>query len=264
MQPSLSLDVCVSVSTFFFLWRRYIDDVYVVVVLIWGLLFFGGAALPGSTGVSISCVPVAMRPFASSFSVVVCNILGYMLSPVFSGAIEDATGSFRIGFRACLFCSAWAYVFMLCGWLFARRRVLLADSGDAEALAAFKEMENEDVRPDSMAMTAQLQLPAAETGGSAPATGAAVGAAAAAAAGAGGSPSLVSSSAAAAAAAGLGKERTKSTDALVRVHAHAAGAGAMVPDRTVRNASIFHPSSLAPEYARLNAAAAARRPTLIL
>ena len=47
-----------------------------VVGCLWGLLFFGGACVPGATCIFVAAVPLELRPLATSFAVVLFNLLG--------------------------------------------------------------------------------------------------------------------------------------------------------------------------------------------
>ncbi len=99
----------------------FVDNMYVVVFLLWGLLFFGGGTVPCCTGLFISSVSPDTRAFASSVSVIIFNLLGYGLSPVSSSIIMNATNSFRIGFRICLFCSLIPVSLMFFAWRHAKK-----------------------------------------------------------------------------------------------------------------------------------------------
>eukprot|EP01052_Picozoa_sp_SAG31_P061385 SAG31_NODE_20470_length_573_cov_1.143460_1_plen_138_part_01 len=56
---------------------RSIGRVLGVVCCLWGLLFFGGACVPGTTCIFVAAVPLELRPLATSFGVVLFNLLGY-------------------------------------------------------------------------------------------------------------------------------------------------------------------------------------------
>lgn len=129
------------------------------VVLLWAVLFFGGAVLPACSGMILSTVPSRHRPASSAFSIVVFNLLGYCLSLVLSGALRiipgywggvmnrcpdarcrvclcfagylmeifqtlpdcDPACSRRLGFRVVLFWSLWSFLFMSLALVFAIR-----------------------------------------------------------------------------------------------------------------------------------------------
>ena len=63
-----------------------------LVVLFWLVLFFGAAMMPTLTGVMLRCVDEDLRPFASSFSGFMCNLLGYLPSPFIYGLVCQYTG----------------------------------------------------------------------------------------------------------------------------------------------------------------------------
>jgi MFS family permease len=49
-----------------------------VLTLVWLVLFFGGAIVPGATGLVLASVPHELRPLSSAMSIFVFNIFGYM------------------------------------------------------------------------------------------------------------------------------------------------------------------------------------------
>jgi MFS family permease len=49
-----------------------------VLMMVWLVLFFGGAIVPGATGLVLSSVPSKLRVVSSGFSIFVFNICGYM------------------------------------------------------------------------------------------------------------------------------------------------------------------------------------------
>ena len=57
--------------------------------LIWFLLFFGGAIVPAAVGICLSAVPPSIRPFSSSVSMVVYNILGHSAGTLLPGLVMD-------------------------------------------------------------------------------------------------------------------------------------------------------------------------------
>lgn len=59
---------------------------YVSILGLWLLLFFGGACLPALTGIFIDAVRPESRALASSLSQIAFNILGYFCAPFISGA----------------------------------------------------------------------------------------------------------------------------------------------------------------------------------
>lgn len=100
---------------------------------LWFLLYFGGACLPALTGIFIDAVSNRDKALGSSMSQVAFNFLGYFMSPVLSGMLMayfskefDECKAFphpgtcpvalEWGFRASLFASAGALVFLIVLW----------------------------------------------------------------------------------------------------------------------------------------------------
>ena len=110
----------------------YVDDVYAFSAMLWLMLFFGAAVLPGCTGVAVSVVPRPLRSVGGSVSLVVFNLFGYSLSLILSGALMQAFNyyipdcdydcSLRLGFRVIVFWGAWAFLLLLCAIFFSRNK----------------------------------------------------------------------------------------------------------------------------------------------
>ena len=62
---------------------------YVVCVLLWFLLFFGGSILPCMTGIMLNTVSDSQKTTANSLANLSYNMLGYLPSPFVYGAIYD-------------------------------------------------------------------------------------------------------------------------------------------------------------------------------
>jgi MFS family permease len=67
-----------------------------VIVLIWLLLFFGGAVLPPATGILMSSVPPEMRALSNSVSMLLYNCLGYFLGPFLPGVVAQVTSAWKM------------------------------------------------------------------------------------------------------------------------------------------------------------------------
>eukprot|EP00812_Abedinium_dasypus_P016289 NODE_999_length_1274_cov_325.026251.p1 GENE.NODE_999_length_1274_cov_325.026251~~NODE_999_length_1274_cov_325.026251.p1 ORF type:complete len:367 (+),score=90.58 NODE_999_length_1274_cov_325.026251:3-1103(+) len=87
-----------------------------VVISIWFLLLFGGALLPAVTGISMAAVPESLRKSASSWSMLLYNVLGYSLGAYLPGYVAEYV-SLRFAMQVvflwaglCFILLAWAYV----------------------------------------------------------------------------------------------------------------------------------------------------------
>ncbi|GMH69183.1 hypothetical protein TrST_g2301 [Triparma strigata] len=67
----------------------FVMSVNALMPLIWLLLFFGGAIVPAAVGICLSAVPPSIRPFSSSVSMVVYNILGHSAGTLLPGIVMD-------------------------------------------------------------------------------------------------------------------------------------------------------------------------------
>ena len=91
-----------------------LDIVWLFVVLMLLLLFFGGSITPGLTGIMLSSIPDNSKEIGNSVTQLCYNLLGYLPSPVVYGVVCRYTGGTksRWGLAVILL---WAYlgVFML-------------------------------------------------------------------------------------------------------------------------------------------------------
>ena len=83
------LAVCVAIPT------TLIKNFSVMMALIWLLLFFGGAIVPAAVGICLSAVPPSLRPFSSSVSMCLYNILGHSAGCLLPGLLMDIIASAR-------------------------------------------------------------------------------------------------------------------------------------------------------------------------
>ena len=68
----------------------FLDSYIVVCVLLWLLLFFGGAILPALTGIMLNTVKPSQKIAANSIAYLMYNLFGYLPGPFLYGAIYDA------------------------------------------------------------------------------------------------------------------------------------------------------------------------------
>ncbi|GLE00648.1 hypothetical protein PINS_up009405 [Pythium insidiosum] len=157
-QRATALGICMALGVTAFAISAattFFDDIYITASFLWLLLFFGGSILPACTGIFISVVPAQHRALASSFSVMVFNLIGYSLSPYLTGLVMewvlshqgqagtyfegcDEACAYRVGFRFCLFWSVWSFVCIGGAWIIARREAAEKAKEELEILAAFR------------------------------------------------------------------------------------------------------------------------------
>ena len=63
-----------------------------IVVLLWFLLFFGGAILPAMTGIMLNTVEQELKTTANSLANLSYNLLGYLPAPFVYGVMSDIGG----------------------------------------------------------------------------------------------------------------------------------------------------------------------------
>ena len=68
----------------------FIDSFPIFVVLLWMLLFFGGAVLPAMTGIMLNTIEGHMKTTANSFANLAYNLIGYLPAPGVYGYIYDS------------------------------------------------------------------------------------------------------------------------------------------------------------------------------
>jgi MFS family permease len=96
----------------------FLDSFWPVCILLWMVLFFGGAIMPPITGIMISSVPRNLRAFGQSTAQIFQNLLGYFPAPFLYGYVCKLTGGekSRWGMIMMFFWSTWGVI----GLLFAR------------------------------------------------------------------------------------------------------------------------------------------------
>lgn len=105
------------------------DGFVAVVVLLWFVLFFGGAIVPGETGIMLTSIPAKSRPMASGIGQGAYNIFGYGLGTFLPGALislvangTDADAKDRlIGMQLIFYWSLFGVVGLALSYWFVRR-----------------------------------------------------------------------------------------------------------------------------------------------
>ena len=80
-------------------------------VLLWVVLFFGGAMMPGLTGMMMASVPPYLRAFGNSNGEIIKNILGYLPSPFMYGWFQSLFDE-RAGLKLIMFWGLWAPILL--------------------------------------------------------------------------------------------------------------------------------------------------------
>ena len=81
----------------------FMDNFWMVSILLWIVLFFGGAMVPGLTGMIMSSVQPEVRSFGNSTGEIIKNTLGYFPSPFLYGLINHLSGNPRAGIMMIMF-----------------------------------------------------------------------------------------------------------------------------------------------------------------
>jgi MFS family permease len=91
-----------------------VNTILVFTILLWFTLFFGGAIVPGLTGIIIASLPVEHRGSANSITSAICNLLGYLPAPFVYSMIFTATENInkRIAFMAIMYYSFAGLIFI--------------------------------------------------------------------------------------------------------------------------------------------------------
>ena len=123
-----------------------------VIAMVWLVLFWGGAVVPGATGLLLTAVPHDQRQFSSAMAMLATNVAGYAAGTILPGAVMEAAQAgymaddglskeaaykkaLELGFGMVLCWSVFAFVFI--GWsaLVARRELAAANAEKAAAAA---------------------------------------------------------------------------------------------------------------------------------
>lgn len=96
-----------------------VDIVWLFVILMWLLLFFGGSVTPGLTGIMLSSIPDNSKEIGNSLTQLCYNLLGYLPSPFLYGLVCKYTGGTksRWGLAVLLI---WAYLGVISLWFASR------------------------------------------------------------------------------------------------------------------------------------------------
>lgn len=122
-----------------------IDMVWLFVILMWLLLFFGGSVTPGLTGIMLSSIPENSKEIGNSLTQLCYNLLGYLPSPFLYGLVCKYTGGTKSRFGLA-FILIWAYLGVL-SLYFAK------SEQNKSILESEKEVEQETMKEKSEVLT---------------------------------------------------------------------------------------------------------------
>ncbi len=100
----------------------FVDYLIPVVALLWVVLFFGGAMMPGLTGLMMCSVSPYLRAFGNSTGEIIKNIFGYFPSPFVYGLFNSLLGD-RAGIKFLMFWGLWAPILLAYGSYHTHRKL---------------------------------------------------------------------------------------------------------------------------------------------
>lgn len=100
----------------------FVDGFWIAAILLWLVLFFGGAMMPGLTGIMMASVPPYLRAFGNSNGEIIKNIFGYLPAPFMYGWFKSMLGD-RAGIKLIMFWGLWAPFLLLLGSIHQYRKL---------------------------------------------------------------------------------------------------------------------------------------------
>lgn len=92
----------------------FVGNFYLITSLLWVVLFFGGAMMPGLTGIMMVSVSPYLRAFGNSTGEIIKNIFGYFPSPFVYGLLNSLFGN-TAGIKFLMFWGLWAPFLLFLG-----------------------------------------------------------------------------------------------------------------------------------------------------
>ena len=155
----------------------FVENFYLITSLLWLVLFFGGAMMPGLTGIMMVSVSPYLRAFGNSTGEIIKNTFGYFPSPFVYGLLNTLIND-RAGIKFLMFWGLWAPILLGLGSLHKYRQLKkLKDSNlkkkslgepvdeepiysDVESDAEIEDSEKKSKEnPDSDMKTEEVSLP---------------------------------------------------------------------------------------------------------
>lgn len=101
----------------------FFNDFYLCAGALWIVLFFGGAMMPGLTGIMMASVPPYLRAFGNSTGEIIKNCFGYLPAPFIYGWFNQMFDDERAGIKMIMFWGLWAPIFLGFGSLYRYRQL---------------------------------------------------------------------------------------------------------------------------------------------
>ena len=111
-----ALDACFKITLLALLSGIFLplfDYIFIFVIFMWLLLFFGGSVTPGLTGIMINSIPDNVKEIGNSVSQFFYNLIGYLPSPFLYGLVCKYTGGSKSRWGLCVLL-LWACFGVLC------------------------------------------------------------------------------------------------------------------------------------------------------
>jgi MFS family permease len=100
-----------------------LTDFYWSASALWIVLFFGGAMMPGLTGIMMASVPPYLRAFGNSTGEIIKNCFGYLPAPFIYGWFNQLFDTDKAGIKVLMFWGLWAPVLLGFGSLYRFRQL---------------------------------------------------------------------------------------------------------------------------------------------
>lgn len=105
----------------------FMDGFFQCATALWLVLFFGGAMMPGLTGIMMASVPPYLRAFGNSTGEIIKNTFGYLPAPFVYGWFNAMFDDERAGIKVIMFWGLWAPIFLAAGSYYRFRQLKKLD-----------------------------------------------------------------------------------------------------------------------------------------
>ena len=107
---------CIGIGSALFI--PFLTDFYLSASSLWIVLFFGGAMMPGLTGIMMASVPPYLRAFGNSTGEIIKNCFGYLPAPFIYGWFNQLFDTDKAGIKVLMFWGLWAPILLGFGSLY--------------------------------------------------------------------------------------------------------------------------------------------------